>query len=79
MRIVPSNVRKKIKEPSNVIKIQSYVMLVLYNVRMVPSSVRKKNKRNTECKKSIVTCDIGTTQYEDDTIECEKKEGNYRM
>jgi len=62
-----------------VTKVPSHVMLVLYNVMMVPSNVRKKNKRNTECKKNIVTCNIGITQYEDDTIECEKKEGNYRM
>ena len=42
MRIKLSNVRKKIKEPLNVTKVQSYVMLVLYNVRMVPSNVGKK-------------------------------------
>ena len=34
--------RKKIKEPPNVTKIQSYVMLVLHNVRMVQLNVRKK-------------------------------------
>ena len=33
---------KKIRELPNVTKIQSYVMLVLHNVRMVPSNVRKK-------------------------------------
>ena len=48
------------------------MMLVLYNVKMVSSNVRKK-KGTTECDKSIVTCDIGTTQYEDGTIKCEKK------
>ena len=31
----PSNVRKKIREPPNVTKVQSYEMLVLRNVRMV--------------------------------------------
>ena len=44
MRIVPSNVRKKIKEPSNVTKVQSHMMLVLSNIRIVPSNVRKKIK-----------------------------------
>ena len=38
----PSNVRKKIKEPSNVIKELLHVMLELHNVRMKPSNVRKK-------------------------------------
>ena len=33
----PSNVRRKIREPPNVTKVQSYVMLVLHNVRMIPS------------------------------------------
>ena len=43
MRIELSNVRKKkIKELPNVTKVQSYVMLVLHNVRIVPSNVRKK-------------------------------------
>ena len=41
VRIIPSNVRKKIREPPNMTKIQSHVMLVLHNVRMVPSNVRK--------------------------------------
>ena len=40
IRIVPSNVRKKIKEPSNVTKVQSYVMLVLHNVKIIPSNVK---------------------------------------
>ena len=59
MKMVPSNVRKKIKEPSNVTKVQSDVMLILHNVRIVPSNVRK-NKGTTEYDKSIVTCDVGT-------------------
>ena len=54
-------------------KVQSHVILVLNNVRMVPSNVRKKNKGTTECDKSIVTYDVGTTQCEDNTIKCEKK------
>ena len=34
--------KKKIRELPNVTKIQSYVTLVLHNMRMVPSNVRKK-------------------------------------
>ena len=41
-------------------------------MRMVSSNVRKY-KGTTECDKNIVTCDIGTTQYDDGTIKCEKK------
>ena len=44
---------KKIREQRNVTKVQSYVMLVLYNVRMVPSNVRK-NKGTTKCDKSSI-------------------------
>ena len=33
---------KKIREPPNVTKVQSYVILVLHNVRMIPSNMRKK-------------------------------------
>ena len=42
MRIKSSNVRKKIREPHNVTKELTYVMLELYNVRIKPSNVRKK-------------------------------------
>ena len=53
-------------------KIQSHVMLILYNVRMVPLNVRK-NKRSTECDKNTIIYDIDTTQCEDGTSQ--KKEG----
>ena len=33
----------------------------------------RKNKGITECDKSTVTCDVGTAQYKDSTIKCEKK------
>ena len=72
VRIVLSNVRKKIKESPNVTKVQSHMILVLRNVRMVPSNVRK-NKGTTECDKSTITYDVSTTQCEDCTIKCEKK------
>ena len=42
VRMEPSNVRKKVKEPPNVRKELSHVMLELHNVRIEPSSVRKK-------------------------------------
>ena len=42
VKIEPSNVRKKIKEPPNVTKVLSNVMLELHNVRMKLSNVRKK-------------------------------------
>ena len=44
MRMIPSNVRKKIWEPLNVTKVQSHVIFVLHNVNIIPSNVRKKNK-----------------------------------
>ena len=41
VRMKSSNVRKKVREQSNVIKELSHVMLELHNVRMEPSNVRK--------------------------------------
>ena len=46
-RIVTSDVgtvkcKKKVREPPNVTKELSYMMLELHNVRMKPSSVRKR-------------------------------------
>ena len=40
-KTMSSNVRNKIREPLNITKAQSHVMLVLHNVRMVPSNVKK--------------------------------------
>ena len=48
-------------------------MLELHNVRMEPSSMRKKSKRTTQCEKKTFICNVGTAQYEDGTIKCEKK------
>ena len=59
VRMEPSNVRKKIREPPNVRKELSHVMLELHNVRMKPSSV-KKSKGTTQCDKRTVICDVGT-------------------
>ena len=42
-------------------------------MRMKPTNVRKKIKGTTECDKSIVTCDVGTTQYKDGSIKSEEK------
>ena len=33
----------------------------------------EKNKGTTKCDISIITCDVGTTQYEDGAIKCEKE------
>ena len=42
VRMEPSDVEKKVKEPPNVRKELSHVILELHNVRMKPSNVRKK-------------------------------------
>ena len=73
VRMKPSSVRKKIREPPNVTKELSHAMLKLHNVRMKPLNMRKKSKRTAKCEKKTVTCDIGTAQYKDETIKCEKK------
>ena len=70
VRMVPSNVRKKIKEPPNRTKVQSHMILVLYNVKMILSNVRK-NEGTTKCDKSIITYDVSTIQYKDITIKCD--------
>ena len=68
-----SNVKKEeVKEPPNVTKELSHVMLKLHNMRMKPLSV-KKNKGTTQYKKRIVICDVETAQCEDGTVKCEKK------
>ena len=33
----------------------------------------RKNKEITKCDNNTVTCNLGTAQWEDDTIKCEKK------
>ena len=53
-------------------KKRSHVILKLHNVKIKPSNVRKKSKRTAKCEKTIVTCDVGTAQYEDETIKCEE-------
>ena len=44
MRMKSLNVRKKIREPSNVTKKLSYVMLELHNMRMKPFSIKCEKK-----------------------------------
>ena len=34
---------------------------------------KKNNKGTTECDKRIVTYDVGTAQYKDEIVKCEKK------
>ena len=42
VRMKPSSVRKKVREPPNLTKELTHVMLELHNVRMKLSNVRKK-------------------------------------
>ena len=59
VRMEPSSVRKKVWEPSNVIKELSDVILELHNVKMKPSNVRKV-REPPNVRKKTVTCDVGT-------------------
>ena len=52
--------KKKVREPLNVIKVLSHEMLVLPNVTIKLSNM-KKNYGTTECDKSTVKCDVSTT------------------
>ena len=47
VRIELSNMRKKVREPLNVTKELSHVMLKLHNVTMEQSNVRKKREKET--------------------------------
>ena len=51
-------------------------MLVLLNGL---SKVKGGGEGTIECDKSTITCDVGTTQYEDGIVKCEKKKGNHPM
>ena len=44
---------KKVREPSNVIKKLSYVILEPHNIRIELSNMRKKSKRTTKCEKKL--------------------------
>ena len=69
---------KKKREPLNVTKKLSHVMLKLHNMRMKPSNVRK-NKGTIKCDKRIVTCDVGAVQCEDEIVKYEKKKKNHQI
>ena len=63
---------KNIKEPPNVTKIQLYMMLVLYNVRMKQLNVRGKEKKEiTKCNKSVVKCDVEIVQCKNEIVKCD--------
>ena len=53
MRIKSSSVRKKVREPPNVTKELSYVILKSQNVRMKPSNVRKKKRESPNLTKVL--------------------------
>ena len=72
VRMKPSNVRKKSKGTTKCVKKLSHVVLELHNVRMEPSSARKKKGNHLMWQKTV-TCDVGTTQCEDETVKYEKK------
>ena len=72
VRMGSSNERKKSKGTTKCKKKRSHVMLELHNVMMESPNVRKKSKRTAKCEKTIVTCDVGIAQYEDETIKCEE-------
>ena len=72
VKMEPSNVRKKIKEPPNVTKVLSNVMLEQHSVRMESSNVIE-NMGTTECDKRTVICDVGIVQCETGIIKCEEK------
>ena len=77
MRIEPTSMRKKLREPFNVTKELSYMMLELHNMK--PSNIIN-SKGTIKCEKRTVTCDIGTAQCDDKIVKCEKKKKkNYRM
>ena len=72
MRIELSNVRKKIKESSNVTKIQSHMMFGI--TQSEDETIKcKKKKKTAKCDKSTVKCDVGIAQREDGTVKYEKK------
>ena len=72
VRMEPSNVRKKIREPTNIRKKLLHVMLKLHNMRIEPSNVGKKIREPPNVKRTI-TCDVGNAQCKDETIKREKK------
>ena len=53
--------RKKIREPPNVIRVLLYMMLELHNIRKKPLNVRKKEKKKKPSNVTrIVTCNVGS-------------------
>ena len=55
--------KRKKKEPPNVKKELSHVMLKLQNVRMEPSNVRNKIREPPNVTKKTITCDVGTAMW----------------
>ena len=49
---------KKVREPPNVAKKLSYVILEPHNMRMKLSNLRKKVREPPMCGKKIITCDV---------------------
>ena len=70
---------KKVREPPNVTKELSYVMLELYNVEMEPSNLRKQCRGITKCEKKMshVMLDLHNMRIESSNVR-EKKKRNYQ-
>ena len=71
MMMEPSNVRKRVREPPNVTKELSYVMLEPHNVRIKPSNIRKKKVRelpNVRKKLSHVMLELHNVRMEPSNV-----------
>ena len=67
VRMKPSSMKKKLREPLSVTKELSYVMLEPHNVRMEPSNVRKKVREPPNVRKKL--SHVGLSRVPDDPPE----------
>ena len=76
--MIPSNVRKKIRETLSMTKVQLLVMLILHNVRMIPSKVKKNGEPlNVTKVQSHVMLVLHNVRMV--PLNVKKKKGNYQM
>ena len=68
----PVKCEKKLREPPNMRKELSNVILKLHN-EYGTVKCEKKSKGTIKSEKRIVTCDVGTAQCVDRVIQCKKK------
>ena len=74
-----SSVRKKKREPLNVIKSTVKCDVGIVECDYGTIKCEKKNTGTTKCDKRKVTYDIKITQCEDETVKCKKKYRNCQM